>query len=324
MIIILSTEGDTTTDEVCKWLEFYNQNYKVIYSNDLNLNIDILNFSLSNAYQYLEQVFNCKINEITAIWCRKWDIYKFKPNTEELPEQVINRLGGSCSKEVKKINNFLFSLLPSDKIINHFFNNRNSKLEQLLVAKECELLFPETHIVSSKESLKAILNNKSSFITKAIDEGIGLNFEENSYTTFTARIDLEKIETEKFLPSLIQKEIEKDYEVRTFVLGSKIFSMAIFSQGNSKTEIDFRQYDLKNPNKQAPFKLPLKIEKNILNFCNKMNLQTGSIDFIVDKENNFYFLEINPFGQFGMVSKPNNYNLEHEFAKFLIEYGSIK
>lgn len=35
--------------------------------------------------------------------------------------------------------------------------------------------------------------------------------------------------------------------------------------------------------------------------------------------NNFYFLEINPVGQFGMVSGPCNYKIEKLIAKYIIE-----
>ena len=46
-------------------------------------------------------------------------------------------------------------------------------------------------------------------------------------------------------------------------------------------------------------------------------LNFGSLDFIVDKNYNFYFLEINPVGQFGMTSTPNNYQIEKEVALIL-------
>jgi len=46
-----------------------------------------------------------------------------------------------------------------------------------------------------------------------------------------------------------------------------------------------------------------------------LNLESGSIDLILDKSGNIYFLEINPVGQFGMTSVPTNYYLEKKVAK---------
>ncbi|CEJ68525.1 hypothetical protein BN1195_00813 [Chryseobacterium oranimense G311] len=44
---------------------------------------------------------------------------------------------------------------------------------------------------------------------------------------------------------------------------------------------------------------------------------TGSIDMIKGRDGNYYFLEVNPSGQFRMTSLPCNYNLHFEVAKFL-------
>lgn len=52
---------------------------------------------------------------------------------------------------------------------------------------------------------------------------------------------------------------------------------------------------------------------------NSLNLNTGSIDLIVDTQDNYYFLEINPVGQFGMVSQPCNYYLEKKVAEYLVQ-----
>jgi hypothetical protein len=49
-----------------------------------------------------------------------------------------------------------------------------------------------------------------------------------------------------------------------------------------------------------------------------INLNTGSLDFIKSsKDSNYYFLEVNPSGQFGMTSNPCNYNLHEKIANYL-------
>ncbi len=50
----------------------------------------------------------------------------------------------------------------------------------------------------------------------------------------------------------------------------------------------------------------------------KLDLNCGSIDMIVNTKNEFIFLEVNPVGQFGMVSEPCNYFLEKKVAEFLL------
>ena len=49
-----------------------------------------------------------------------------------------------------------------------------------------------------------------------------------------------------------------------------------------------------------------------------LKLDTGSIDMIVTLDGEYVFLEINPIGQFGMVSYHCNYHLEKRIAEYII------
>ena len=131
--------------------------------------------------------------------------------------------------------------------------------------------------------------------------------------------------TERFFPSLFQKNIEKKYEIRTFILGEESFSMAIFSQLDIQTQEDFRNYNNNRPNRNVPYTLPEELEKSIFRLMRKLGLQSGSIDLIKSSmDNQYYFLEVNPVGQFGMVSKPCNYFLEKKVAEYLIKLQTNK
>ena len=93
--------------------------------------------------------------------------------------------------------------------------------------------------------------------------------------------------------------------------------MAIFSQNDKQTEVDFRRYNKSKPNRNVPYQLPKSIELLLDILMKKINLDNGSIDIIVDNNGKYYFLEINPVGQFGMVSIPCNYYLEKKIANYL-------
>ena len=326
MIIILSTKGDDTTIEVSKWLKSFDCPHKIIFDVDFISNCEIVDYSVDEIIKYIEIQFECALEEVDVIWCRKWHLYKLNRlkkviDVDAFDFNSIHTLSLSISKEIKEISDLLLDFLPKEKMINDFNSKKTSKLKQLISAQNCGLNIPETHIVKSKNSINQ-LKEPSSYITKPMKEGVSINYDNESYTTFTARVKFENNELEdEFVPSLVQKEIKKDFEIRSFVLGEEIFSMAIFSQGNSKTEVDFRQYDAINPNRVSRYELPEDISIKVKMLCKTLGLKTGSVDMIVDKQNKFYFLEINPFGQFGMVSKPNNYNLEYEFAKYLKSYA---
>ena len=47
-------------------------------------------------------------------------------------------------------------------------------------------------------------------------------------------------------------------------------------------------------------------------------MKTGSLDLVRTPDGRHVFLEVNPGGQFGMMSEPCNYHLEREVAQYLL------
>ena len=86
--------------------------------------------------------------------------------------------------------------------------------------------------------------------------------------------------------------------------------MAIFSQNDTQTEVDFRHYNNKTPiglfHTNYPKPLKQKLKKKLMKL---LNLTTGSIDMILTKKKEYVYLEVNPVGQYDMVSVPCNYYL---------------
>lgn len=122
-----------------------------------------------------------------------------------------------------------------------------------------------------------------------------------------------------FFPSLFQKHIKKSADIRIFYLLGECYSMAIMSQENIKTRVDFRHYDEENPNINIPYELDTITKQKINILMNQIGLETGSIDMILTNDGKLIFLEVNPVGQFNMVSVPCNYNLEKKFAAQLVK-----
>ena len=130
-------------------------------------------------------------------------------------------------------------------------------------------------------------------------------------------MDIDNIPSD-FFPTLFQNEIEKAFEIRVFYLAGTCYSMAIFSQSNAKTTVDYRNYDFTKPNRNIPYKLPKEIECRIVDFMGYMNLDTGSLDFIYTTTGEHIFLEVNPVGQYGIVSRTCNYRLDKKLALHLM------
>jgi ATP-GRASP peptide maturase of grasp-with-spasm system len=230
--------------------------------------------------------------------------------THEVQEPLIAEFG-TLSQFFKSL--FLKSTwIPASAPVN--------KLKILYKAQNIGFLIPETYICSTKIELEAILQQHASLITKSIGDIFPIQNRKNSVTFLTKEITKDVVSNlpATFFPSLFQKKVEKEYEIRTFYFFGKCYSMAIFSQRDATTAVDFRNYNLKTPNRTVPYSLSFQIEKKIVKLMKQLNLNTGSIDLI--KSNiGYYFLEVNPVGQFGMVEYPCNYPLAKLVAQKLIE-----
>lgn len=95
--------------------------------------------------------------------------------------------------------------------------------------------------------------------------------------------------------------------------------MAIFSQEDQQTEVDFRNYNFEKPNRTVPFLLPIDLQEKLIQLMKNLHLKSGSIDMVLTEEGDYVFLEVNPVGQFGMVSSPCNYELSKLIAETLIQ-----
>jgi len=185
-------------------------------------------------------------------------------------------------------------------------------------------LIPDFYIFNFREGAWNVYNQFPGLITKSMSDGVYLfeNTEsETGYFSYTEKVTKDWIAAlpDRFSPSFVQDRIDKKFELRIFYLDGKCYSMAILSQSDEQTKVDFRKYNNEKPNRCVPFKLPRDIEKKIQRLFKKLELNTGSVDLIIDKNDKFFFLEINPVGEFLMVSLPCNYYLENQIALKLVE-----
>jgi len=323
MIAIITTTEDLTSDIVISWLENSKTPYVRINSNEIIENGN-LEFILSNSKSFI-RIKKFEIEKVKVVWFRRWDTFStfedFKSKKPELKESLKNYVW----REYYEMSRLFFRYIYSNAKwidIPDSISKSFSKINQLEIAKEMGMTIPYTEIVSSKSRLIQIMK-KMEIITKPISDLSNLLYENNLFLLYTTKItesDLEKM-PDFFFPILIQENIVKTFEIRSFLLENKIYSMAIFSQRNKKTANDFRQYDFSNANRCVPYKLSKDFEQKIFNFAKNVSLTTGSFDFIYDIKKRLVFLEVNPSGQFGMVSQPCNYNIEkivaNELAKML-------
>ncbi len=317
MILIFSEDEDYSTNEVVFYLRQYDKPYYRLNSEN---EIDSVDIEWNSGSQL--SFAGIEFKEIRSIWFRRSEFY-IKPYESSVDDyEVSSYLNRYHKNEAWSLNYFVNYVLSSKyKSLGNPLVVSVNKMLSLSRASEVGFKIPEWIVTTKKDIVKKFKENIGAIILKGVQEQIDMYSPSEHYrfANYAEEVDDKLIENlpEKFYPSFFQKKVEKINDIRVFVLNQKIYSMAIFSQNNNRTKVDFRKYDSEKPNRCVPFKLPNDIEQKILRLLDISKLNTASLDLIFSTTGDFYFLEINPVGQFGMVSYPCNYYIEKEIATFL-------
>ena len=324
MILIISCKrGDVSTCDVMDWIKYFGKKCFRFNGDEINSNVRI-NLNLSkDGNNYFIQTSHEKINAtiIQSVWYRREGTSKLI-NYDDIKDVLIKKsLYSHQDSEIDSTKNALYKIINK----NAFWLNRPEefKLNKLIVLKTAQnigLRIPETLLSNQKSEVIKFKEKHNKIIIKSISYGYYMPYNGKNYGMLTSILTEDIIEKAKdiLFPCYIQEYIDKKYELRVFYLNGKCYSMAIFSQNDEQTKIDFRKYNMDKPNRFVPYKIPSDIEDKIKKLMNELGLLTGSLDIIKSINNEYVFLEINPAGQFGMMSEPCNYFLEKEVAKLLI------
>lgn len=321
---------DYSTNCVMKWL-----NYRGLRTVRINGEDDFYKFlSITNDGIYFrDSITDQEVNlkDVKACWWRRTGLTR-RHFTNKLANEnlvvndldltrLINDKRNFLDDEARGLIDYIFYSIYKSSLINlgkPLFNL--NRLIVLDIAKKHGLDVPNYSIVSNCSQLTGN-ETGSKKVTKSISNGIYSDIQNHRFYTYTELIEETFYEENKninFFPSLITDLIEKKIEIRTFYIAGDFYSMAIFSQADEKTKIDFRKY---SNNRIEPYKLPEEIETKLACIFKELDLNCGSVDLIIDKDDRFIFLEINPVGQFAMTSEPCNYNLHKIVANYLT-YGT--
>lgn len=315
-ILIFSSDFDQSTSDVIEWI--LNKECFFHRFND-KIGVNIKHITIGKQSNVVNFTFNNKefsTKDIRSFWYRRGVL-------TQVSENIIG--DSSLSFFLGEENNakvwFLTNELDKKSKINHIKTSDLNKLFQLTLATKCGIKIPSTIVTTNKKELSDFVKSKKLVIAKSVQStffAINKSTEYGLLTNIFDNKDLAKT-TAIFFSTTFQEQVVKKYELRIFYLDGIFFSMAIFSQNNPKTVVDFRNYDSSSPNRTVPFQLPINIERKLNKLMIKLELKSGSIDMIVNEKDEYIFLEVNPIGQFGMVSNPCNYYIEEMIAKKLYD-----
>jgi glutathione synthase/RimK-type ligase-like ATP-grasp enzyme len=196
-------------------------------------------------------------------------------------------------------------------------NLAKSKPAQLFVANKLGLAIPETLVSNDPDEVRRfIARSKTEIVYKGLSQphmvpGTAL------FTGLLTKETLANLDLIRLTPGIFQERVEKAYELRVTVVGSKIFPVKIDSQKNRDAQLDWRRalHDVA----YEAVDLPREIEEKIFAFMRTFGLFYGAFDFIVTPEGRYVFLEINPSGQYMWLECAADLGITTALADALME-----
>ncbi|WP_295232443.1 grasp-with-spasm system ATP-grasp peptide maturase [uncultured Chryseobacterium sp.] len=331
MIVIFSIRFDHSTNAVVEILKNLGEKVVRINGDDDIYKFDSLNdkgiYFINTITQEIVNLLDAK-----ACWWRRtglrYNNFISHPITGNSSKdeidlfQFTNQKSQYLKDEYLALKDYIFKKVYDNCEINLGTSTYNlNRLIVLDIATKYGLKTPNFEVITTEKQIQDSLISLGKVVTKAISNGIYDYIENNRFYTYTELLEEEFYTQSNYIlfPSLISSLVNKSLEIRSFYIDGHFYSMAIFSQSNEKTRIDFRKY---SNNRNEPYKLPFNIEEKLKKIFIELNLNCGSADLILDENGEYVFLEINPVGQYGMTSEPCNYGLDIIIANYL-RYGNV-
>lgn len=251
-------------------------------------------------------------------------VYFRQPRSPLAPDDIAESDRGFAERELKETLRGLWRLIDERKWLNHPRRLwlASNKPEQLSVAAKLGFRLPETCITRSRKELADFFaHHKGRIICKAVKNGFS---HEDMIVTLAMTRRVEKDYVDNFadyaaVPMIYQREIAKKVDVRVTIVGDRLFATAIHSQENAETEVDWRLWDVGTFDlKHQPIKLPSDVAAQCRSITAHYGLNYAAIDLICGADGHYYFLEVNPNGQWAWIEQKAGYPVRDALIDSLI------
>lgn len=240
-------------------------------------------------------------------------IYYRKPRFPQLVDYE-NAYHGMIKRDIITLINGIVDAFDGTVLTKPYLLRRaENKVFQMLYSDECVRLMPKSFIGNSinhvgiKEEDKKIIKPLSTGKV-VLDDHIELYqtniFDKTLLKGYASEVSI--------TPIYIQNYVEKKYEVRITIIGLSLFCVRI----DSLNPIDWRA-DYSNLS-YTIIDCPSEIAKQCFEMMKKMQINFGAFDYIVNNEDEWVFLEVNPNGQWLWLEEELGINISRKIVEYLI------
>jgi len=245
----------------------------------------------------------------------------------QAPEPEKNILDSDCKFVKNEMREVLLSVLHHIENTSFCVNNFSSeysidrKPEQLKLANKAGLLIPDSIITNSPYDARNFVKKVGGkCIYKTLTPHVWDNSDNNTLSiaraTLVNQSTLQDDFTIRSCPLLLQEYINKMYDVRVTIMGEFMNAIAFISK-DGQPPVDWRPAYQQSTVDLQEIMIPESVKHKISIFMKTADLVFGTVDFSVDKNGKWWFLEINTQGQFLWTEQEKNLGLLENFCHFL-------
>lgn len=305
--LIISSTLDFSTDYVCVEMEKRGLDYFRINRDrlsDYRIVYDVQKKELRISFH--DVIYKITDDNLKAVFFRA-PIFIRSNKAYSLEDQLRRSQWSSFIRNL--------TVFSSAKWLNHpmFTYQAENKIYQLDVAKIVGLEIPETLISNNADRI----SKDETYVIKALDTPL---FYENGQEmfTYTTVISGESISSSslQIAPVIIQKCLENKVDLRVTIVGDEVYPATITTNNNG-IHGDWRKLK-KEELQYNRTEIPIEIKEKLLKLMRKLNLSFGGVD-LVFANNIYYFIEINPTGEWGWLVPTTGYQIQEAIVDWMVQ-----
>ncbi|MGB4091988.1 MAG: hypothetical protein WBK46_08620 [Ruminococcus flavefaciens] len=273
-ILIITCSYDKTVDYIIKKFnhkaDFFRFNVDLF--SEYNVTISAMNWEIAHGNDTISK------ETTKSIYYRKPAF----PDTSEFDIEYRRMINSDILTIIDGLTNSFDGVVLTKP---HLLRRAENKVYQLVYAQQHSILMPESFVgnnnhwehISKPRIIKPLSVGKIATSSGISIIQTNLMHDEDCYDSI------------ELTPVYIQNYVQKSYEVRVTVIDDNYFAVKITSDNS----VDWRNGN----NRYELIEVPEEVKECIHTMMKDFQLRFGAIDYIVGDDGKWFFLEINPNGQ---------------------------
>lgn len=188
---------------------------------------------------------------------------------------------------------------------------------QWAVAHQVGLKMPRTLVTNQPDEARSFINNVG--VGKTVFKAFLASFEDWRETRLIEQEDVDRLELVRFAPVIFQEYI-KGVDLRITVIGDQLFAAEIDARKTSYP-VDMRM--VVGESIVRAVELPTKLKQQLLALQRRLGLDYGAIDMRRTDAGEYFFLEVNPAGQWLFAEQHTGLPITQAMADYLAAFDRV-